>query len=113
MLGYVFDEPWAAAHRRMVGAFLDAARRAKHILLTSDGEWERIAPLVGAPDTAALTVYRDRYRQGIPSRPVEAEEHDARVLYRVLARLGGAALVGQGKELASGTFYDKAATERP
>jgi NitT/TauT family transport system substrate-binding protein len=105
MLGYVFDEPWAAAHRRTVGAFLGAAREAKHILLTSDGEWDRIAPLVGAPDTAALTVYRDRYRQGIPSRPVEAEEHDARVLYRVLARLGGAALVGQGKELASGTFY--------
>jgi NitT/TauT family transport system substrate-binding protein len=105
MLGYVFNESWAAAHRETVARFLEASRKAKQILLTSDAEWRRIAPLTGATDAATLEVYRNRYRQGIPRLPVEAEENDARVLYRVLAGLGGPALVGQGRELAPGTFY--------
>jgi NitT/TauT family transport system substrate-binding protein len=105
MIGYVFNESWAAAHRQTVDRFLDAARKAKDILLTSDAEWQRIAPITGAPDAATLKVYRDRYREGIPRRPVAAEESDARVLYHVLAALGGPALVGDGKELAPGTFY--------
>ena len=105
MVGYVFDEAFVAAHPKTVAAFLNATREASQILLTSDAEWQRIAPLTGAPDEAALKIFRDRYREGIPRRAVAAEESDARVLYRVLAKLGGAALVGQGKELAAGTFY--------
>jgi len=105
MVGYVLNESWVAAHRQTVDRFLEAARKAKDILLKSDAEWDRIAPLTGAADAATLKVYRDRYREGIPRRPVAAEESDARVLYHVLAALGGPALVGQGKELAPGTFY--------
>ena len=105
MIGYAFDEAWAARHRDALDRFLQASAQAKQILLSSDAEWERIAPLTGARDAAALKVYRDRYRQGIPRRAIEAEEADARVLYRVLARLGGSQLVGQGTELAAGTFY--------
>jgi NitT/TauT family transport system substrate-binding protein len=105
MLGYVFDEAWAAKHRHAVDAFLGATRKAKDILRTSDNEWQRIAPLVRAPDAATLKVYRDRYREGIPHRPVDAEENGARTLFRILADLGGPALVGHGRELAPGTFY--------
>ncbi len=105
MIGYVFDESWAVAHRKTIDQFLAATRKAKDILLTSDVEWERIAAVTGASDAATLKAYRDRYREGIPRRPVEVDESDARVLYRVLAGLGGATLVGQGRELAPGTFY--------
>jgi NitT/TauT family transport system substrate-binding protein len=105
MVGYVFDETWAAAHRETINHFLDVAKQAKDILLKSDAEWERIAPLVGARDTAALKIYRVRYRQGIPSRSIESEEKDAGALYRVLLKLGGAALVGEGEQLAPGTYY--------
>jgi NitT/TauT family transport system substrate-binding protein len=105
MIGYAFDQSWAARNRDALDRFLKAAAKAKEILLRSDAEWERIAPLTGAADAAVLKVYRDRYRQGIPRRTIEAEEADARVLYRVLARLGGSQLVGQGTELAAGTFY--------
>jgi NitT/TauT family transport system substrate-binding protein len=111
MIGYVFDERWAQAHRGTVARFLEATAKAKHILLTSDAEWERIAPLTGASDAATLKVYRDRYREGIPNRSIDAEEADARVLYRVLAELGGPALVGEGKELAPGTYYRPQAKE--
>jgi NitT/TauT family transport system substrate-binding protein len=105
MLGYVFDESWAARNRDRLGRFLAATRQAKEILASSDAEWERIGPLTGAPDPTALALYRTRYREGIPRRPVADEEADARRLYEVLARMGGASLVGEARELAPGTFY--------
>jgi NitT/TauT family transport system substrate-binding protein len=104
-LGYVFDAAWAAKNRGLIGRFISAARRAKEILAASDAEWERIASLVGAANQAALKTYRDRYRDGVPRRPVAEEEADARLLYRVLATLGGPALVGPAAELEPGTFY--------
>jgi NitT/TauT family transport system substrate-binding protein len=105
MVGYVFDESWAASHRDLVARFLAMTREAKEILATSDAEWDRIAPLTGASDPAVLKAYRDRYRDGIPRRPVEEEEADARALYHVLAATGGRELVGPASELDPGTFY--------
>jgi NitT/TauT family transport system substrate-binding protein len=105
MVGYVFDEAWATKNRDAVARFLAVTRKAKEILASSDAEWQRLAPLTGARDAATLRVYRERYREGIPRRPIEAEEADARTLYRVLAQLGGPALVGTAAELAPGTFY--------
>ena len=105
MIGYVFDEQWAAQHRDALTRFLDVSRKAKEILASSDAEWERIAPLVGTSDPATLKLYREHYRDGIPRRPIAQDEADARALYGVLAELGGSALVGPAKELAPGTFY--------
>ncbi|WP_407152497.1 ABC transporter substrate-binding protein [Bradyrhizobium sp. ORS 86] len=105
MIGYVFDEAWASAHRDMVARFIAMTRAAKEILATSDAEWDVIAPLTGAPDAATLHAYRDRYREGIPRRTVAEEEADARVLYRVLAQIDGRELVGTAAELDPGTFY--------
>jgi NitT/TauT family transport system substrate-binding protein len=105
MIGYVFDEGWGNANRDAVARFIAMTREAKEILATSDAEWERIAPLTGAADAATLRAYRDRYREGIPRRPIADEEADARVLYRVLAAIGGQELVGPTQELDPGTFY--------
>jgi NitT/TauT family transport system substrate-binding protein len=105
MIGYVFDEAWANAHQDRVARFIAMTRMAKETLSTSDDAWEKIAPLTGAPDAATLRAYRDRYREGIPRRPIADEEADARILYRVLADIGGRELVGAAPELASGTFY--------
>ena len=105
MVGYVFDDDWAARHPAVLTRFLDVSTKAKDILASSDAEWERIAPSVGTADPVILKLYRDHYRAGIPRRPIEQEEADARALFGVLAELGGSALVGPGKELAPGTFY--------
>jgi len=105
MIGYVFDEEWGSANRDAVTRFIAMTRGAKEILATSDAEWEKIAPLTGAADAATLRAYRDRYREGIPRRPIADEESDARVLYRVLAAIGGREIVGRAQELAPGTFY--------
>jgi NitT/TauT family transport system substrate-binding protein len=105
MIGYVFDEAWGNQNRDVVARFIAMTRAAKEMLSTSDAEWETIAPLTGAPDAATLRAYRDRYREGIPRRPVADEEADARVIYRVLAEIGGRELVGPAPELDPGTFY--------
>src|SRR6478609_4588904 len=105
LIGYVFDEEWGSANRDAVTRFIAMTREAKEILATSDAEWEKIAPLTGAPNVATLRVYRDRYREGIPRRPIADEEADARVLYRVLATIGGVDMVGPTRELDPGTFY--------
>jgi NitT/TauT family transport system substrate-binding protein len=105
MIGYVFDEGWAGANAESVARFVAMTRKAKEILSTSDAEWEKIAPLTGAADAAILRAYRERYREGIPRRPIADEEADARVLYRVLAAIGGRELVGPAQELEPGTFY--------
>jgi NitT/TauT family transport system substrate-binding protein len=105
MIGYVFDEGWGNAHPELMARFIAMTRAAKEILSASDTEWERIQPLTGAVDVATLRAYRDHYREGIPRRPVADEEADARVLYRVLATIGGRELVGPAGELDSGTFY--------
>jgi len=108
MVGYVFDEGWGNANRDLLSRFIAMTRAAKDILSTSDAEWEKIAPLTGAADAATLHAYRDRYREGIPRRPSADEEIDARVLYRVLAEIGGRELVGPAPELEPGTFYQPA-----
>jgi NitT/TauT family transport system substrate-binding protein len=105
MVGYVFDEGWASAHPDLVSRFIAVTRKAKEILTSSDAEWDSIRALTGATDTATLNAYRDRYREGIPRRPIAEEEADARVLYRVLAKTGGRDLVGPAPELDPGTFY--------
>jgi NitT/TauT family transport system substrate-binding protein len=104
-VGYVFDESWAAGHRDAVGRFIAITRKAKQLLVTSDAAWEKIAPLTGTNDATLLKTYRERYREGIPRRSIADEEADARVLYRVLAEVGGRDLVGPAAELEPGTFY--------
>ncbi len=54
MIGYVFDETWANAKQDVIERFIAMTRAAKEILSTSDAEWDKIAPLTGAPDAATL-----------------------------------------------------------
>jgi NitT/TauT family transport system substrate-binding protein len=105
VVGYVFDEDWAATHRDVVARFIAMTRKAKELLVSSDAAWDKIAPLTGTTDPATLQTYRTRYREGIPHRAMADEEADARVLYRVLAEIGGRELVGPAPELDPGTFY--------
>jgi NitT/TauT family transport system substrate-binding protein len=106
LIGYAFDADWAAKNKSAVDRFLEAAAKAKNILATSQAEWQRLAPRIGVTDKAALEIYRKRYSEGIPRRPVADEERDSRALYQVLAEIGGTNLVGAAREMDKGTFYD-------
>jgi NitT/TauT family transport system substrate-binding protein len=106
MVGYAFDAGWAAKNKSAVARFLDAAAKAKDILANSEAEWQRLAPRIGVSDKAGLEIYRRRYGDGIPRRPIRDEERDAAGLYRVLVEIAGAELVGPARDLDKGTFYD-------
>jgi NitT/TauT family transport system substrate-binding protein len=110
MIGYVFDESFAAQHRDVLHRFFAITKQAQDILAHSDADWQKLAPRIGTSDPAALALYRKRYLEGAQLRSVADEEADARKLYLVLEQLGGAKLVGPAAELDGGTFY-KEATE--
>ncbi len=105
LLGYVFDEGWAAAHKDDVLALVRASRKAKDLLVRSDAEWERLRPLMKAPDDATFAALRDGFRKGIPAHWGEAERADAVKLFAVMAKLGGEDLIGKSTELQPGTFW--------
>jgi len=105
ILGFTFDGGWAAKNKSTVDRFLEAVGQAKEILASTETEWQRLAPRIGASDPKALAIYRQRYGEGIVRRSIAEEEADARALYGVLAEVGGPELVGPGRELDRGTFY--------
>ena len=103
-LGYVFHDKWASDNPEAAKGFVRASAQAKDVLARSDDEWLRLAPIIQA-EGKELEKLRDRYREGIPTRPIAEEESDASKLYRVLAEVGGEKLVGSAPEMAPGTFW--------
>jgi NitT/TauT family transport system substrate-binding protein len=104
-IGYVFDEEWAARNTQTVRGFVAASRDAKELLRRSDAEWEVLREMTGAQDDATLVALRERFREGIPSRPLSEEMTDTARIYDLLAELGGDKLVGRSKTMAPGTFW--------
>ena len=105
MVGYVFDEDFAAKNARALAKFLEIARQAKDILASDDAQWPDIMARIGQKDRSAAALYRRRYGEGVPRRPIAQEEADSRILFKTLADIGGAELVGSARELDPGTFY--------
>lgn len=105
LLGWVFEEQWAAQNREALIAFLKSSYAAKNILDRSDEEWQRLRPLTKAEDEKTLAALRDSYRLGIPRRFGDQELEAARQVFSLLAREGGRDLVGRSSELTAGTFW--------
>jgi NitT/TauT family transport system substrate-binding protein len=108
MIGYAFTEEFAAAHKNTIDRFIAMAQKADDILRQSDAEWDALRPLMNAGDDWTFKAYRDRTREGMPRRPIEAEEADASTLFRTLAEIGGPELVGPSRELDPGLYYHPA-----
>lgn len=105
LIGYAFSEDFAAHHRSAIDRFIEITQAADDIMLRSDEEWQALRPLMNAEDEKTFKAYRDRTREGIPRRPIEAEEADARVLFKALAGVGGPELVGPSRELDPDLYY--------
>lgn len=104
MVGYVFDERFAQAHAAVLSRFFEIAAKAKDVLSHSDEDWQTIAKRVGIAQRE-LALYRAVYVKGFPKRSIAEEAADARVLYKLLAEIGGPDLVGNADELDEATFY--------
>jgi NitT/TauT family transport system substrate-binding protein len=105
MVGYVFDEHLGSPHREARLGFFRALRKAQALLQTSDEEWERLRPLMGAPDQATFEALKAQYRAGIPRHWGAAERRDADKLFLILRKLGGKRLVGDATQVPPGTFW--------
>ena len=105
MIGYVFSEAWARKNPELIAGFLKASAEANALLAGSEAEWQRLRPLMRAGDDGTWRALRDRFREGIPKPGTTADGADAALLFGVLAKLGGAKLVGPGESLAAGTFW--------
>ena len=105
VIGYVFSEPFAAAHKSAIDRFIAITREADNIMLKSDEEWDALRPLMNAADEPTFRAYRDRTREGMPRRSVASEASDAAALFKTLAAIGGPDLVGPSQELDRSLYY--------
>ena len=70
IVGYVFDGGWAVRNRSVLDRFLTVMRKAEWILADTPAEWQPLAPRIGVSEPDALEIYRRRFREGIPRRPL-------------------------------------------
>lgn len=107
LIGWVFDERWAKANPAAIAGFLRASHAAKAMLRDNDAVWAEIRPLMKADDDATFTALRDSYRAGIPAPGSDVRQAAAAAAkaFTVLAREGGAEVVGHGTQLAAGVFW--------
>ncbi|MEW8586886.1 MAG: hypothetical protein AB2531_14085, partial [Candidatus Thiodiazotropha sp.] len=105
MLGWVFSSEWAEKNRQLIVGLLKASYAAKRILHESEEEWETIAPLTKAKDSATLDNLKRGYREGIPYGLKKNGMKVASKVFEVLAREGGKKLVGEATLLQAGTFW--------
>ena len=105
LLGWVFSETWARDNKTALLEFLGASFDAKHKLAKSDEEWARLRPLLKAADQADADALMRAYRAGIPRKFEAVELEAARRVFDILAKEGGAELIGKHPELAQGTFW--------
>ncbi|WP_245257395.1 ABC transporter substrate-binding protein [Methylocapsa acidiphila] len=105
LVGYVFDESLAQKSPAALARFFAIAAEVRDSLVHSEVEWATLAPRIGVSDPVQLALYRRTYADGVPRRSIDAEAADARALYRILAEIGGADLVGPAQDLDAAIYY--------
>lgn len=104
IVGYLFKRE---ADQRTLAAFARAARRTESLLAKDDSAWAALRPQMSAPDDATFNALRSAYVEGIPRKPRAEEIADAKALFAILARLGGAELVGANVSLPDDLYVDQ------
>ncbi len=106
IIGYVFNESFADSHKDALRRYFEAAAEARNVLAEDPTAWAPIKERLKIVDDAALAVYKQRYLEGAPKRPVAEEAADAKALFQAMADIGGRELVGGATELDTRLFYD-------
>ncbi len=106
LLGWAFTDATAETKTDALKAFLDASFEAKQVLLTDDAQWETLKGVMKATDDEKLfSQLRDDYRAGIVTAYDPANIGPAQASFELMAKYGGADLVGDIPTLAEGTFW--------
>lgn len=103
LLGYVLPGQLVSDKPDLVDALAQASRAAKDKLASDDAAFERLRGQMKAKDDAQYAALVAGYRAGIPA-PGPVDEAAAGRMLELMAKLGGADLLGTAKTLPSGTF---------
>ncbi len=106
LVGFVFPASLARDEPALMQGFAKAVRKAQHILLGSDEEWDRIRPLMKAGSDQEFRLLRSRYREGVPHGWSEASREDARKLFEIVRQTGGEDVTGPGVTFDAKAFWD-------
>ncbi|MGG7564953.1 ABC transporter substrate-binding protein [Rhodovulum sp. DZ06] len=108
LLGYVFHGEMLREHPALLAAFARASRAAKGLMLADDAVWEGLRAQMRAASEAEFDALRAGWRAGAPGDgPVDEGAADR--MLALMARLGGATLVGGADRLPAGVFVDAGA----
>jgi NitT/TauT family transport system substrate-binding protein len=105
LVGYVFNQDWAAAHRAAIDRFLRASRAACTLLARNDAVWNEVRPLMDAPGDALFQALRHRFVAGVGHPDPAAQARAAAALFAILVREGGPGAVGGLTSLPPGIFW--------
>ena len=104
-LGFVFKQSWAKSNKKAVNSFLQASRKSKELLCTSDPAWEKIIPLTKAKDKNTQKILRERYCAGRIDRWGNEQLQAAEKIYSILQKLSHNRLTGSTDHLLPDTFW--------
>lgn len=106
LLGWLFSDKTAADKTAALTAFLDASFDTKAVLLSDDAIWDTIRPVMNVKDNDALFAQlRDDYRLGIVKGYDPNNISAAQQSFELMAKYGGADVVGDVPTMADGTFW--------
>ena len=106
MIGWVFDDQWAAANPELIQAFLQTSSQAKQILLENDEVWIDLRTLMKADDEQMADKLRDAFRAGIPGCFNKQDLNSMSTAYSLLARYGSKEFKSAVDGLAPGTVWE-------
>jgi NitT/TauT family transport system substrate-binding protein len=106
LLGWVFRDTVADERPDAITGFLNASFAAKELLLNDDAVWETLRKKMRATDNDVLfEKLRDDYRAGILTEYNDDTIAAAAASFAIMAKIGGADLVGDSSEMDPGTFW--------
>jgi NitT/TauT family transport system substrate-binding protein len=106
-LGFVFKQSWAESHKTALNGFLQASKKAKQLLCSSESEWKKVIPLTQADDAVTQTKLRQRYCEGDVTQWDVPEQQAAERIYTMLRKVSNNQLTGKSEHLQSGTFWSQ------
>jgi NitT/TauT family transport system substrate-binding protein len=104
LLGWVFNDRWAADNPKLAKGLIDASYEAKALLKSDDAVWERLRPIMDAEDDAMFQALKEGYREGIPDR-YERKDIAAAEDAFIIMRQADPSSVANLEALPDGTFW--------
>lgn len=106
LVGFVFHEAWAKAHRHTIDGFLASVGAAEHLLATSPAEWTQVRPLMDAANDRLFDSLRRRFVAGIAAAPsATQQQRTAERVFAILLKTGGTHATAGLKALPDGVFW--------